>query len=271
MSTNTVSYAPATFIEMREVIERTPASSQQSGDWSQWEREFETFDPPVSASGNSNSNTGSAAGSSLNRGLMRALLPILAALIAWMSDAMSSDGSGSGGGGSGSGGGIEPASYSGGGNGRSSSGTTSGGTPVSGSNPASIADSMKGQHIDSVVNGQEVQMDHGVSNHEDCANFASACLVKSGEIPASQHTDRVDDLRDELVHKDGWHEVSKSQAKKGDICICNNGNHVEIVEGIDKNGNPILVGSNNVLPDGSQEVCEDHGSGTANNIEILSA
>lgn len=266
MSTNTVSYAPATFIETREIIERTPASSEQGGDWPQWGREFEQIDPPVSASGSSNSNTGSA-GSSLNRGLMSALLPILAALIAWMSDAMSSDGSGGGSGGSTGGtrgGGVQNASDSSGGPAGSNA------KPVKGNNAATVADAVKGDSADSLVASQKVPMDHGISDHTDCANFASGCLEAAGEIPKSQHTDSVATLKDELLHKDGWHEESRSQVKKGDICIVGGDEHVEIVDSV-KDGKVNLVGSNNTLPDGAQAVGPDSYTGNQGNVEFLSS
>jgi hypothetical protein len=259
MSNSTIAYPPGTFIKTTEVFEPMPAASQGNGDFALWEKEWEEFNPPVSSTGGSNPSTGSQ-GSSMSSGLIDALLPILAALIGWMVQAMSNGSQG----GSNSEGGSE----GGGGDGGQ-------GHPhpmlANGGNPADIAEKLKGRSADSIVANQDVRMDRGISDHEDCANFASACLVKSGEIPQSQHTDSVSTLKSELLNKDGWHEVSKGHAKKGDICIVGGDQHVEIVEGVDKNGNPILVGSNNVLRDGSQAVCEDHGTGTQSNIEILSA
>ncbi len=262
MSTSATSYVPATFTRTTEIFEQVPATSQGNDDFAQWEKEWEEINPPVSSTGGTNSSTGST-GSSMSSGLLSALLPILSALIAWMSQAMSSDSSGSGGGGD-SGGGFEPASYTSGGNGSTS------GKPVSGSNPAAIAESLKGRSADSIVANQDVRMDHGISDHEDCANFASACLVKSGEIPQSQHTDSVATLRGELLGRDGWHEESKGQVKPGDICIVGGDQHVEIVAGI-KNGQVELIGSNNTLPSGAQAVGTDSYTGNQGNVDFLSA
>lgn len=266
MSTSTVSYAP-TFIETREIFERTPTpASSEGGDWPQWEREFQEIDRPVSASEGSDSSTASA-GHSLNRGLMRALLPILAALIGWMSEAMSSDGSGGSSGGSTGGtgsGGVKNASDS------NSNDAGSTAKPVKGNNAATVADTVKGDSADSLVASQKVPMDHGISDHTDCANFASGCLEAAGAIPKSQHTDSVSTLKDELLHKDGWHEESKSQVKKGDICIVGGDEHVEIVDGV-KDGKVILVGSNNTLPGGAQAVGTDSYTGNQGNVEFLSS
>lgn len=264
MSNSAISYLPATFTKTTEVFQETPAVLQGDGDFAQWEKEWEEIDPPANSTGSS--STGSA-GSSMSSGLISALLPILSALIGWMEQAMSGDSQG--------GSNAEGESNGSTGNNSNNGSNVGHGGPhvtlANGSNPADIAEKLKGRSADSIVANQDVRMDHGISNHEDCANFASACLVKSGEIPQSQHTDSVSTLKSELLNKDGWHEVSKGQAKKGDICIVGGDQHVEIVEGVDKNGNPILVGSNNVLSDGSQAVCEDRGTGTQRNIEILSA
>lgn len=269
MSTSAISYLPATFTETREVFTSTPAVSQD-GDWAKWEQEYKDLNSPANATGGANSSASSAS-SSLNSGLISALLPILSALIAWMSQAMSSDSSQGGSdtddGSSANGGGVQTASYSGGGNGANAGPNV---MHASAGNPAGIAEGLQHRSADSIVANQDVPMDHGISDHEDCANFASGCLVKSGEISASQHTDSVGTLRGELLHQDGWHEESKSQVKPGDVCIVGGDQHVEIVDGVDKNGNVILIGSNNDLPNGAQEVTKDSYTGNQGNVEFLS-
>ncbi|MBU6487685.1 MAG: hypothetical protein KGQ57_07650 [Burkholderiales bacterium] len=262
MATSAISYLPATVTTTPEIFKDIPASSQ--ADFALWEKEWKAIDP---SSGTSAST--SSAGSSLNSGLISALLPILSALISWMSQAMSSNGGGgsdSDGDSDNSGGtGVQPLNYSAGNNGGSH------GPIAPGGNPADIAEKLQGRSADSIVANQDVKMDHGISNHVDCANFASAVLVKSGEIPASQHTNSVATLKSELLNKDGWHEVGKSHAKRGDVCIVGGDEHVEIVDHVDKNGNIVLIGSNNVLSDGSQAVCTDSGTCNHKSVEILSA
>lgn len=254
MTSSATSYLPATYIRTTEVFQPTASSSQ--ADFAKWENEWKQIDSSSGANA-------SSAGSSLNSGLISALLPILSALISWISEAMSSAG-GSGGDTSG-GNGMQPVNYSAGNNGGSHAPIAPGG------NPADIAEKLEGRSADSIVAHQDVKMDHGISDHEDCANFASAVLVKAGLIPASQHTTSVATLRNELLHKDGWHEVSKSHAKRGDVCIVGGDQHVEIVDHVDKNGNIVLIGSNNVLRDGSQAVCKDSSTCNRRSVEILSA
>ncbi|CAE6758682.1 hypothetical protein R75461_05592 [Paraburkholderia nemoris] len=258
MATSAISYLPATFTKTPEALQETPDSSQ--GDFALWEKEWKEVN---SSSGASGSSSASSAGSSLDSGMISALLPILSALIAWMSKAMSSDGES---GGDNGGGVMQPLSYSTGGSGGQGDPNV---PKVSGDNPAAIAEGLKGRSADSIVANQDVMMDHGISDHEDCANFASGCLVKSGEISASQHTDSVATLHDELLYKDGWHKESKGQVKPGDICIIGGDQHVEIVAGI-KNGQVELVGSNNTRADGSQQVGFDASSGNRGNVEFLS-
>jgi len=258
MATSAISYLPATLTKTPEAFKDLPASSQ--ADFALWEKEWKEIDP---SSGTSASSSTGSAGSSLNSGLISALLPILSALFSWMSKAISSDGEG--GSDSGGGNGVQPVNYSAGNNGGSHAPIAPGG------NPADIAEKLEGRSADSIVANQDVKMDHGISDHVDCANFASAVLVKAGEIPASQHTNSVATLKSELLHKDGWHEVGKSHAKRGDVCIVGGDEHVEIVDHVDKNGNIVLIGSNNVLRDGSQAVCKDSGTCNRNSVEILSA
>jgi hypothetical protein len=127
-----------------------------------------------------------------------------------------------------------------------------------------------GDHESYLEYSGKLPMDRGVPTSEDCANFVSACLERAGKIPARQHSDRVTDLRDNLL-RDGWKEtysgspggVPLSKAKPGDV-VCFDGpggafQHVEIFNGF-VNGRPQFIGSNNILPDGSQEISTDDGS-----------
>lgn len=250
MATSTTSYLPGTYIRTTEVYQ--PAATSSQSDFDKWEKEMQQIE---SSSGASASSTGS----SFNSGLISALLPILSALISWIGEAMSS--SGQNGGQSGGGNGMQPVSYPDGGS----------HSPIGpGGNPADIAEKLEGRSADSIVAHQDVKMDHGISDHVDCANFASAVLEKAGLIPQSQHTNSVATLKSELLHKDGWHEVGKSHAKRGDVCIVGGDEHVEFVDHVDKNGNIVLIGSNNVLRDGSQAVCKDSGTCQRDSVEILS-
>ena len=264
MSNSAISYLPATYTQTPEVFHRTPASAQ--ADFAKWEKEWKDWKEANPTTGVTGSSSASNAGTSLNSGLISALLPILAALISWMSKAMSSEGEsgGEGGGGGGGGGVMQPLNFLGASDGASHS-------PIGpGGNPADIAEKLEGRSANSIVAHQDVMMDHGISDHVDCANFASGVLVKAGLIPASQHTDSVATLKSELLHKDGWHEVGKSGAKRGDVCIVGGDEHVEIVDHVDKNGNIVLIGSNNVLRDGGQAVCKDSGTCNRDSVEILS-
>jgi hypothetical protein len=171
-----------------------------------------------------------------------------------------------------SGSGVRTASYS------SSASSASSGTGAEGDanvtragsgNPAGIAEGQLHQTAASLMQNQNVPMDKGVDTTECCANFASACLVKSGEIPASQHTNLVSTLHGELEH-DGWHSESRSAAKPGDICIVGSDQHVEIVAAND-NGRITLVGSNNTQGgSGPQAVSYDTYTGNQGDVTFLS-
>lgn len=172
-----------------------------------------------------------------------------------------------------SGGGVRTASY------RSNSGSTSGSSAstqgdanvkrAGSGNPAGIAEGELHQSAASIMQNQDVPMQKGVDTTVCCANFASACLEKSGEIPASQHTNLVSTLHSEL-QQDGWHGESRSAAKPGDICIVGNDEHVEIVASND-NGRITLVGSNNTQGgSGPQEVSYDTYTGNQGDVTFLS-
>ena len=83
---------------------------------------------------------------------------------------------------------------------------------------------------------------------------ATAVLQQAGLLPASAHTDGVDQL-DSTLRARGWRPVDAAQAKPGDVVIIQGGgvSHTEIVES-NVNGNLRLIGSNNVNADGTQKV-----------------
>ena len=60
----------------------------------------------------------------------------------------------------------------------------------------------------------------------------------------------------------GWQRVPASQAKPGDVCILNNGGHIELVAS-NAGGNVKLIGSNNINADGSQQVSYGNPYGNA--------
>jgi len=130
---------------------------------------------------------------------------------------------------------------------------SAGGTPGAGDgNVADIARSYLGQNASSLKtnSNDNLPMDPNCPSSECCANFVSAVLVQSGELPASLHTDSVDQLKTTLLSQ-GWTAVPASEAKAGDVVIMQGGgiSHTEIVSGPGQ-----MIGSNNINADGSQKV-----------------
>ncbi len=145
--------------------------------------------------------------------------------------------------------------------------------PISGGNPAGIAEGVAGKSAASLEESQLVPMHRGVSTDVCCANFVSACLQKAGLLSASEHTDSAPQLKTTLQNK-GWHTVSRAQAKPGDVCfIIRDGipHHVELVAK-NADGRITLVGSNNTGAnhDGPQVVSNDTWSGNQGNVVFLS-
>lgn len=142
--------------------------------------------------------------------------------------------------------------------------------PISGANPAGIAQSVRGQSAASLMSSQNVPMDRGIPTDVCCANFVSACLQKAGLLPASAHTNSVVTLDDTLRAR-GWRTVGRDQAKPGDVCIIGNDrHHVEIVAS-NKNGVITLIGSNNTQGgSGPQVVSYDPHSGNRGDVKFLS-
>lgn len=141
--------------------------------------------------------------------------------------------------------------------------------PVTGRNAASVAQGVLGQSAASLMSSQRVPMDKGIPTDVCCANFVSACLVNAGQLPASAHTNGVSELKSTLLNR-GWHTVSRSNAKPGDVCIVEPGKHTEIVASND-NGRITLIGSNNTQGgSGPQVVSYDKWTGNQGGVTFLS-
>src|SRR5262249_8086815 len=138
-----------------------------------------------------------------------------------------------------------------------------GGAPTTGptgQSPFDIAKSVEGQNAaDLKVRGPLAdQMDDGVPNNGNCANFVSAVLEKWGQISQSEHNNSVAGLRSNLEKDPHFQQTSLKDAKPGDVVIMDTGDgspngHVVLFAGW-KDGKPQFIGSNNVNPDGSQKV-----------------
>ncbi|MFM0670885.1 hypothetical protein [Paraburkholderia sediminicola] len=141
-------------------------------------------------------------------------------------------------------------------------------TSVGSGNPASIAEKLRGQSAASIKADQAVPMTNNAPNNECCANFVSAVLQKAGELSGSQHTVSVAQLSSEL-RKDGWHVVSRSQAKPGDVCIEGGDQHTELVAS-NSHGKITLIGSNNTSAAGHPQVVSyDSYTGNLSNAVYL--
>lgn len=136
--------------------------------------------------------------------------------------------------------------------GGSGTGGVSGNPGPGGGNAADIAKSYLGQNASSLKgnSNDNLPMDANCPSDECCANFVSAVLVQSGELPANLHTDSVAQLKDTLMQR-GWTAVPASEAQPGDVVIMQGGgiSHTEMVSGPGQ-----MIGSNNINPDGTQKV-----------------
>ena len=97
-------------------------------------------------------------------------------------------------------------------------------------------------------------MQDWVPNNVNCANFVSATLIASGQLPANQGSAGVIDLMGKL-DRNGYSRISLKDAKPGDVVSMktNGGQHVVLFAGWE-NGKAKFIGSNNVNPDRSQRV-----------------
>lgn len=119
---------------------------------------------------------------------------------------------------------------------------------------AAIARQFVGRNASELKRSGDLPMDGSVPSNICCANFVSAVLQKAGLLPASKHTNSVDQL-DSTLRARGWQPVSPANARPGDVVIIQGGgvSHTVMVES-NNNGQLRLIGSNNVNADGSQKV-----------------
>ncbi|MGV8930833.1 MAG: LysM peptidoglycan-binding domain-containing protein [Luteimonas sp.] len=144
------------------------------------------------------------------------------------------------------------------------------GTPVQATTPSAPTSGNDGKTIDIAkqflgrnasdlkISGQ-LPMESWVPNDVNCANFVTAVLQKAGLI--NFHDNTVSGTASRLQAQ-GWQRVPASQAKPGDVCILNNGGHIELVAS-NAGGNVKLIGSNNINADGSQQVSYGNPYGNA--------
>lgn len=172
------------------------------------------------------------------------------------------------------GGGGSTGGDAGGGSGSGPSGDSNVG-PISGGNPAGIAQGLVGQWAANLQANQAVPMDRGTPTDLCCANFVSGCLQKAGLLSSSEHTPSAPQLKTTLENK-GWRIVSRAQAKPGDVCFkiddkTGEAEHVELVAKND-GGRITDVGSNNTGAnhDGPQRISDDTYTGNQSNVVFLS-
>lgn len=142
-----------------------------------------------------------------------------------------------------------------------------GGSQVQGPNPNApagkggsafeIAKQYLGRNAGDIKYGKDAvgkAMQDWVPNNVNCANFVSATLIASGQLPANQGSAGVIDLMGKL-DRNGYSRISLKDAKPGDVVSMktNGGQHVVLFAGWE-NGKAKFIGSNNVNPDRSQRV-----------------
>lgn len=132
--------------------------------------------------------------------------------------------------------------------------TVDGATAADGSGAAAIASRHLGRNASELKRSGDLPMDASVPSNLCCANFVSAVLQQAGLLPASAHTNSVDQL-DATLRARGWRPVDPSQARPGDVVIIQGGgvSHTVMVQRND-DGRLTLVGANNVNADGSQRI-----------------
>jgi len=134
--------------------------------------------------------------------------------------------------------------------------------PASGMNAADVARRFLGESEAQLQPSGALDMDRWVPRNVDCANFVSGCLEAAGQITHAQRSDGVSQLASNL-RSAGWQQSEGLlNARPGDV-VCIDGpegnyQHVEIFAGT-VNGQPQLIGSNNVNADGTQSITYDTG------------
>ncbi|MGC4122473.1 MAG: peptidoglycan-binding protein [Myxococcales bacterium] len=135
----------------------------------------------------------------------------------------------------------------------------------SGGNAAQVAARYLGRHANELklANNDPVgaAMQDWVPGNVNCANFVSGVLDAAGQISSSQCNASVYGLINNLKADPQWRQVPLSEAQPGDvIAFRTSSQHVEIVAGRDSNGLK-LIGSNNILSDGTQAVSYNYYGG----------
>ncbi len=105
-------------------------------------------------------------------------------------------------------------------------------------------------------------MQDWVPDHLNCANFVSAVLISSGQIPRSEGHAGVGMLINNLKKDPNFTQTDLAHAQPGDVVAFNvppKGQHIMICSGIDSSGRPKFIGSDNVNKDGSQRIHESVG------------
>lgn len=117
-------------------------------------------------------------------------------------------------------------------------------------NPAEVAKQYLGKWADDLANNSDLQMQKGIDPTVDCANFASAVLIKAGLLDPSSQTVGVLPLYKTLT-ANGWQAVPAAEAPPGAVAIFGSAHsqHVEFVSANDA-GKLTLIGSNNTGPGG---------------------
>jgi len=93
-------------------------------------------------------------------------------------------------------------------------------------------------------------MTDGIPANINCANFVSACLERAGLLSKSQHTNSISAgprsgwLSTILANDKDWKRTSLKNARPGDVCVVNGGNHVVMFAGRTKSGEPLYIGAN---------------------------
>lgn len=137
------------------------------------------------------------------------------------------------------------------------------------SSAADIARQFIGRNASELKRSGDLPMDPGVPSNVCCANFVSAVLQQAGLLPASGHTNSVDQL-DGTLRARGWRPVDAGQARPGDVVIIQGGgvSHTVMVESND-NGRLRLIGSNNINEDGTQQVSTSSATWALNHGGVI--
>lgn len=147
----------------------------------------------------------------------------------------------------------------------------SGGGKASGKDASAVAREFLGESEYQLQPSGKLDMDKWVPKNVDCANFVSGCLEKAGWLSHSQRSDNVRGVFSSLENK-GWKSVALKNAKPGDVVAFDGPEgayqHIEIFDHWQGN-TPVFIGSNNVMPDGTQKITYDVGGRWAHAFHVL--